>query len=117
MRTLNVSVQKVPLFIGGKFVESTTGKTFENINPATNDVIATIAESYRVDVDRGAAAACSAFESGAWSRLPVAARAKTLREIADILESHTDELARLESIDTGKPIREALAADIPRSVS
>src|SRR3954470_23992336 len=116
MPTLNqVHIQKVPLFIGGKFVESANGGTFENTNPATNEVIAAIAEASGEDVDRAARAARTAFESGAWSRMPAAGRAKTLRQIADVLEAHADELARLESIDTGKPIREAVAADIPRA--
>src|SRR3954469_20517795 len=106
-----VQIQKVPLFIGGKFVESSSGKTFENLNPATNQIIANIAEASFEDVNRAARAARAAFESGSWSRLPAASRAKTLREIADVIESHADELARLESIDTGKPIREALASD------
>src|SRR3954467_11059498 len=118
MPTLNqVHVQKVPLFIGGKFVESANGGTFENTNPATNEVIAAIAEASFEDVDRAARAARAAFESGAWSRMPAAGRAKTLREIADVIESPKAGLAILECIDTGKPIREALAADIPRTAS
>jgi len=110
------TIIKVPLFIGGKFVESANGKTFENCNPATNEVIAYVAEASAEDVDRAARAARAAFESGVWSNLPAGEKSRTLRQIADVLEAHKDELARLESIDTGKPIREALAGDIPRAI-
>jgi aminomuconate-semialdehyde/2-hydroxymuconate-6-semialdehyde dehydrogenase len=109
-------MRNIGLFIGGKFVNASSGKTFENLNPATGEVIAHIAEASAEDVQRAASAARTAFESGAWSRLPAAERARTLRQIADVLELHKEELARLESIDTGKPIREALAADIPRAI-
>src|SRR5205823_978789 len=98
-------MQKLDLFIGGKFVNAASGKTFENFNPATNEVIADVAEASAEDVDLAAKAARTAFEKGSWSRMPAAERSRVLRQIADVMESHKEELARLESIDTGKPIR------------
>jgi len=112
-----VAVEKVQLFIGGKFVSSASGKTFENVNPATNELIAHVAEASAEDVDRAARAARQAFETGPWPRMPIAERSRILRRIADVMESHKEELARLESIDSGKPVREALAGDIPRAVT
>src|SRR5262245_30937412 len=110
------AIVQVPLYIGGKFVNSVNGKTFENRNPATNQLLGHIAEAFAEDVDRAAQAARGAFERGTWSRMPSSERARILRQIADVMEQHKDELARLESTDTGKPIREALAGDIPRAI-
>src|SRR5689334_18853513 len=109
-------MQNLDLFIAGKFVKSVSGKTFENINPATGEVIGHVAEASVEDVDRAARAAREAFDNGSWSRMPAADRAKVLRKMADVMESHKDELARLEAIDTGKPIREAQVGDIPRAI-
>ena len=110
-------MQNLRLFIGGRFVDAADGRTFENQNPATGETIARVAEASHADVDRAVKAARAAFDSGVWSRMPVAERSKRLRQVADILESHKDELARLESIDTGKPIREASVGDIPRAIA
>ncbi len=110
------AIVQVPLYIGGKFVSAANNKTFENRNPATNQLLAHIAEASAEDVDRAARAARDAFERGLWSRMPAVERARILRQIADVMEKHKDELARLESMDTGKPIREAQAGDIPRAI-
>jgi len=85
----------VPLFIGGKFVESISGKTFENFNPATNELIAHIAEASADDVDRAAKAGRQAFESGPWPRMSAGDRSRVLRRLADVMESNKQELARL----------------------
>jgi len=106
----------VPLFIGGKFVESISGKTFENFNPATNELIAHIAEASADDVDRAAKAGRQAFESGPWPRMSAGDRSRVLRRLADVMESNKQELARLESIDTGKPVSESLNGDVPRAI-
>jgi len=115
MRT-QTTIQELPLFIGGKFVGSNSGKTFENCNPAKDEIIAAVAEASAEDVDRAARSARAAFENGSWAKRTASERSRTLREIAGAMEQHKDELARLESIDTGKPIREALAGDIPRAI-
>jgi aminomuconate-semialdehyde/2-hydroxymuconate-6-semialdehyde dehydrogenase len=107
----------VPLFIGGKFVPSASGKTFENLNPATNERIADVAEAAVEDVDRAARAARQAFETGPWPRMTAAERSRILRRIADVMDAQKEELARLETIDNGKPIRESLNGDIPRAIS
>src|SRR5262249_39713435 len=106
-----VGVKNVPLFIGGKFVSPRGGKTFQNYKRATGDLIAHIAEASPEDVDAAARSARSAFESGPWPRMSAAERSRVLRRIADAMESRSEELARIETIDTGKPIRESLAAD------
>jgi aminomuconate-semialdehyde/2-hydroxymuconate-6-semialdehyde dehydrogenase len=110
------AIVQVPLYIGGKFVPASGGRTFENRNPATDQLLAHIAEASLEDVDRAARAAREAFEKGLWSAAGVAERARVLRQIADLMEAHKDELARLESLDTGKPVREAAGGDIPRAI-
>ena len=114
--TKRVEVTNVPLFIGGKFVPAGAGKTFDNVNPATDEVIARIAEASAPDVDRAVRVARQAFESGPWPKMAVAERARFLRKIADAMEARKEELASLETIDTGKPIREALSGDVPRAL-
>src|SRR5215467_12250417 len=110
------AIVQVPLYIDGNFVNAVNGKTFENRNPATNQLLGHIAEASAEDVDRAAQAARAAFEKGSWSRMPASERARILRQIADVMEKHKDELANLETLDTGKPIREAQAGDIPRAI-
>jgi aminomuconate-semialdehyde/2-hydroxymuconate-6-semialdehyde dehydrogenase len=110
------AIDQLPLYIGGKFVQASGGRTFDNRNPATDQLLARIAEASTEDVDRAARAARDAFEKGLWARASAAERARVLRQIADLMEAHKDELARLESLDTGKPLREAAAGDIPRAI-
>jgi aldehyde dehydrogenase (NAD+) len=99
------------LFIGGEFVPA-TGGVFKTVNPATEDVLAEIGVASDADVDRAVAAARRAY-SGVWSRLPGAERAKYLFRIARLIQERSRELAVLESIDNGKPIRETRDVDLP----
>ncbi|HEX5205838.1 aldehyde dehydrogenase family protein [Paractinoplanes rhizophilus] len=97
------------LFIDGSFVE---GKgTFKTVNPASEEVLAEVALAAPEDVDRAVAAARRAF--GPWSALPGAERAKYLFRIARIIQERSRELAVLESLDNGKPIRESRDVDLP----
>jgi acyl-CoA reductase-like NAD-dependent aldehyde dehydrogenase len=100
------------LYIGGEMVEPTDGTRFKTVNPATEEVLSEIAAAGPEDVDRAVAAARAAYESP-WSRLPARARGKYLYRIARILQERSRELAVLESIDNGKPIRESRDVDLP----
>lgn len=101
-------------FIDGKFVDSLSGKTFETVNPATGETIATVAQGEREDAALAVAAAYKAFEEGPWSRMRPAERAAILRKIADGIDKRREEIAQYESRDMGKPIRESLNFDLPR---
>jgi aminomuconate-semialdehyde/2-hydroxymuconate-6-semialdehyde dehydrogenase len=102
-------------FIGGRFVPPAGGQYIDDIGPATGGVIARVPRSDGRDVDAAVAAAQRAFQSG-WARSGVAERAELCDEIARRIESRAAELARLESLDTGKPLRLARSVDIPRAI-
>ena len=106
-------VRQTQLLIDGKWVPSKSGKTFEDIDPSTGDVIAHVAEGDAADIDEAVKAARRAFESGPWPRMSARERGKLLLALADRIEANAQELAALEVLDNGKPIREVLAADIP----
>jgi len=100
------------LFIGGEFVAAKSGKSFETINPATEQVLATVAEAGQADVDRAVKAARKAYDK-VWSKLKPAERGKYIYRIARMLQERAREFAAIESLDGGKPIREARDIDIP----
>src|SRR5256714_905375 len=105
--------QPKKLFIGGRWVESASGQTFDSINPATGEVLARVAEAGAEDVDRAVAAARKSFESGVWRDLPPAERAKALWKVGDMIEERANELAQLETLDNGMPINDALLFFLP----
>ncbi|MFI6445425.1 aldehyde dehydrogenase family protein [Kitasatospora sp. NPDC050543] len=98
-------------FIGGEFVDSSGSEALKTVNPATEQVLAEFAQGTEEDVDRAVAAARKAFTD--WSTLPGSERAKYLFRIARIIQERSRELAVLESIDNGKPIRETRDVDLP----
>ncbi len=100
------------LFIGGEFVEPVDGQPFKTINPATEEVLAEVSAAGAHDVDRAVAAARTAYDN-TWSRMPGRERAKYLFRIARIIQERARELAVLESLDNGKPIRESRDVDLP----
>src|SRR5437763_15615554 len=104
------------LLINGELVNSSGGKTVDDIGPASGEPIAQVPESTVEDVNRAVAAAREAFDDGRWSALAHGARAATLEKLASLLEAHTGELAELESHDTGKPIKLARDSDIPFAI-
>lgn len=104
------------LLIDGKWVEAKSGKTFATINPATEEVLCHVAEGGKEDVDLAVKAARRAFESGPWPKMSTAQRAKLLLNLADLIEKHADELAQLETLDNGKPIKESRYVDVPQTV-
>jgi acyl-CoA reductase-like NAD-dependent aldehyde dehydrogenase len=101
------------LLIGGTFQDARSGKTFQTINPATEEVLAEVAEADAPDIDLAVAAARRAFTDRAWSRMAARDRAKRLWKVGDLIMQHADELARLETLDNGKPIFESRHIDIP----
>jgi phenylacetaldehyde dehydrogenase len=105
--------QPKKLFIGGKWVESASGKTFDTIDPSTGEVLARVAEGGAEDIDRAVAAARKAHESGVWRDLPPAERAKALWRAGDLIEERANEFAQLESLDNGMPINDALVFKVP----
>jgi len=104
-------------FIDGKYVDAASGKTFDSINPATGKVITAIAACEGEDVNRAVSAARGAFESGSWSHMAPADRKDVLLKWAAIMEQHSEELALLEVLESGKPIGDARAEDIPGTIA
>jgi acyl-CoA reductase-like NAD-dependent aldehyde dehydrogenase len=100
------------LFIGGEFVDPIDGEPFKTINPASEEVLAEVSDAGQADVDRAVAAARTAFTQ-TWSRMPGRERAKYLFRIARIIQERARELAVLESLDNGKPIKESRDVDLP----
>ncbi|HLX36587.1 MAG TPA: aldehyde dehydrogenase family protein [Candidatus Binataceae bacterium] len=98
------------LLIGGKWVAAKSGKTFETINPATEEVLGLIAEGDKADVDEAVKAARKAYE-GKWSLMNPHERGRLLLNVADLLDQHADEIAMLESLDNGKPLAQARMID------
>jgi aldehyde dehydrogenase (NAD+) len=99
------------LFIDGEFTEAADGKVFKTVSPSSEEVLAEIAQAGEADVNRAVQAARKAFEK--WSALPGAERAKYLFRIARIIQERSRELAVLETLDNGKPIKETRDADLP----
>ncbi len=104
------------LYIGGEWREAVSGQTFEVQDPATGTVIARAAAGEAADIDLAVAAARRAFEDGPWPRLAHAERQKLLLRLADALEAHADELALLESLDGGNPVRSTRHVDVAMAV-
>ena len=108
-----VQVKSGKLFIGGKWVEAASGKTFPTVNPATGETITTIAEGDERDADAAVQAARKAFESGPWAEMSASDRGKLLWKIGDLIDKYNEELGTLETLDNGKPIFESRQVDMP----
>jgi acyl-CoA reductase-like NAD-dependent aldehyde dehydrogenase len=104
-------------FIGGRYVDAASGATFTRVNPANGQPLAHVTACDARDIDLAVAAARSAFESGVWAKQPPRARKKVLLRFAELILAHTEELALLETLDTGKPIRDSLSVDIPATAN
>jgi betaine-aldehyde dehydrogenase len=103
------------LFIGGAFVDALGGGTIPVLNPHDGSTIAAVAEARAADIDRAVAAARDAFP--AWSRLAAADRGRLLLKLADRIEQEAESLARLETLDTGHPLRDTRGLDVPRTAA
>lgn len=109
-------IRQTNMLINGKWIESRSGKRFKTINPVNEQVIAEVAEGDAADVDAAVKAARAAFDSGPWSKMDARDRGRLMNKLADLMESNLDELAALETLDNGKPIADARAADLPLSI-
>lgn len=103
------------LFIGGKFQPSADGGTLPVINPFDGSTLTEVAEAKPADIDAAVEAARKAFP--AWRAMPAAARGALLGKLADAIEKNAEELARIESLDTGHPIRDTKGLDVPRTAA
>ncbi|MEI8071822.1 MAG: aldehyde dehydrogenase family protein [Planctomycetota bacterium] len=109
-------IRQTQLFIGGQWRPAQSGKTFETLNPSTEEVNAQVAQGDAADVDAAVQAARKAFDSGPWSRMDARQRGKLMYKLCDLIEDEIDELAALESLDNGKPFSDARWVDIPLAV-
>ncbi|SDH86944.1 aldehyde dehydrogenase family protein [Alteribacillus bidgolensis] len=104
------------LLINGQWVESTSEKTFETLDPSNKKVLAVVNQAGREDVDKAVRAARKAFEEGPWKRMSASERGRLIYKLADLMEERQEELAQLETLDNGKPIRESQHADVPLAI-
>ena len=101
------------MLINGNWVDAVSGKTFPTYDPSTGEVLAQIAEGDRADIDLAVKAARKAFDSGPWHKMSPSQRGRLIWKLADLLEEHVEEFAYLESLDNGKALTIARAADVP----
>ncbi len=113
---VNVTPPVTKLLINNRWVPSESGKTFATINPSTGEEICQVAEADAADVDKAVKAARAAFE-GPWRKMRASERGRLLYRLADLMEANADELARLETLDNGKPLSIAKAVDVAKTVA
>ena len=101
------------LFINGQFVNAESGETLATLNPHDNTIITEVSMAGKADIDKAVTAAEKAFP--AWSRMSAMDRGRILLKLADLIEDNAEELARLESLDTGHPLRDSRILDVPRT--
>ncbi|MGD8384438.1 MAG: aldehyde dehydrogenase family protein, partial [Lysobacterales bacterium] len=104
------------LFIGGQWVDASSGQTFEVADPSSDQVIATAAKGQAEDIDRAVSAARQAFEDSEWSRMRPMERERLLHKLADLVEEHADTIAEIEALDNGKSVVIARHVDIKLAV-
>ncbi|MFQ5562559.1 MAG: aldehyde dehydrogenase family protein [Parvularculaceae bacterium] len=105
------------MLIGGEFCDSASGKTFQSVDPSTEEVIADVAEGGSEDVNRAVEAARKALETGPWAEMDARERGRLMMKWADLIDDNVEDLARLEVLDNGKPVGEALGYDIPSAAA
>jgi aldehyde dehydrogenase (NAD+) len=113
---VHVTPSVTKLLINNRWVPSESGKTFATINPSTGEEICQVAEADAADVDKAVKAARAAFE-GPWRKMRASERGRLLYRLADLIEANADELARLETLDNGKPLSIAKAVDVAKTVA
>ncbi len=101
------------MFINGELVDTNSGARFETVNPANDQVLATVPAGTGEDVDLAVASARKAFKSGVWARMEPRARMEVLYRLANLIDEHALEFALLDSLDVGKPVVEMLTGDVP----
>lgn len=105
------------LLINNRWVASESGETFATINPSTGVEICQVAAADAADVVKAVEAARKAFEQGPWRKMNASERGRLLYRLADLIEEHGDELARLESLDNGKPVSVAKRVDVAKAIA
>src|SRR5947207_3486581 len=115
-KTAGPRIHQTQCFIGGQWIPAQSGKTFDTINPATEETIASVAEGDAADIDLAAKAARKAFDSGDWPKMDARDRGRLISKLAELIREEAGELAALESLDNGKPIRDSKAADLPLTI-
>ncbi|MGZ9769553.1 aldehyde dehydrogenase [Bacillus toyonensis] len=110
-----MKVKDAKLFIDGQYVDSICGETFDTFNPATNRKLASVVKANEEDTKRAIDVAERTFKSGIWSKMPVEERSDILCKMSDLIMERVDELAYIETLDVGKPIKESKGFDIPRA--
>src|SRR5215470_4073684 len=100
-------VKDQPLFIGGKWLDSASGKTFPAINPSNGETICQVAEGDRADIDLAVKEARKALESGPWKKMDAVERGRLMFKLADLIEKEAEELAALETLNCGKTINDS----------
>ncbi|CAN1765737.1 Aldehyde dehydrogenase family 2 member C4 [Linum perenne] len=111
------AIKFTKLFIDGKFVDSVSGKTFETFDPRTGEVITTVSEGDKEDIDLAVGAARRAFDDGPWPRFSGAARARIMNKFADLIDQHIEEIATLDTLNAGKLFSWGKAIDIPSTAN
>jgi phenylacetaldehyde dehydrogenase len=104
------------MLIGGQWVDAASGKTFPTYDPATGEVLAQVAEGGWEDINRAVAAARKAFDTGPWRKMTASQRGRLIWKLADLIEQNLEEFAQIESLDNGKPLAVARAADVPLAI-
>ncbi len=112
-----IALPELKLLIDNRWQPSQSGRTFATANPSTGEEICQVAEADAADVDAAVRAARAAFESGPWRKMNASARGRLLHRLADLIENNADQLARLESLDNGKPVSVARAVDVIKTVA
>jgi acyl-CoA reductase-like NAD-dependent aldehyde dehydrogenase len=105
------------LLIGDEWTQAADGRTFVTLDPATGREIATVPQAGAQDVARAVVAARNAFEQGPWAKLAPAARGQLMMALADAIEAHQEEIAQIESLDNGKPVKLAQYVDVAGTVA
>lgn len=108
----NIAIE-TRLFINGEYSAAADNSVFATVDPTAQQTLAEVARGKKADVDRAAQAARGVFDRGDWSQASPAQRKAVLHKFADLMEAHREELALLETLDTGKPIRHSLRDDVP----
>jgi aldehyde dehydrogenase (NAD+) len=112
-----VALPELKLLINNCWVGSESGRTFATVNPSTGEEICRVAEADSADVDRAVLAARAAFEHGPWRKMHASERGKLLYRLADLIEKNADAMARLESLDCGKPVSVARSVDVVKTIA
>ena len=110
------TIRQTECFIDGQWQPSQSGKTFETIHPADEEVITQVAEGDADDIDLAVKAARNAFDNGPWRSMDARERGELMHRFADLIEEEIDELAALETLDNGKPISDARNIDLPLTI-